>query len=177
MKKKKKKRPNWARKVRELILFNVLCTVYCGRSCLSLESEGKEIMRGWVNFCCGQRATDGTETRGVLRGPREPKKSDGSLHFACGNIGWAALCWLVLLLKPSKLGFPPHVMHLVHRNLSHVYETLEKYTPLLLRMSGLMQSIRVLLLSHAPLLPPLPEHGPAEVAALSYKLHKWSWKI
>ena len=37
-----KTRPNWARKVRELILFNVLCTVYCGRGCLSLESEGKE---------------------------------------------------------------------------------------------------------------------------------------
>ena len=35
-------RPNWARKVRELILFNILCTVYCGRGCLSLESEGKE---------------------------------------------------------------------------------------------------------------------------------------
>ena len=32
-------RPNWARKVRELILFNVLCTVYCGRGYLSLESE------------------------------------------------------------------------------------------------------------------------------------------
>ena len=31
-----------ARKVRETILFNVLCTVYCGRGCLSLESEGKE---------------------------------------------------------------------------------------------------------------------------------------
>ena len=69
-----KTRPNWARKVRELILFNVLCTVYCGRSCLSLESEGKEIMRGCVNFCCGQRATTGRETRGVLRGPRGPKK-------------------------------------------------------------------------------------------------------
>ena len=52
-------RPNWARKVRELTLFNVLCTVYCGRGCLSLESEGKEIMRGCVNFCCGQRATTG----------------------------------------------------------------------------------------------------------------------
>ena len=38
----KKTRPNWARKVRELILFNILCTVYCGRGCLSLESEGKE---------------------------------------------------------------------------------------------------------------------------------------
>ena len=37
-----KTRPNWARKVRELILFNILCTVYCGRGCLSLESEGKE---------------------------------------------------------------------------------------------------------------------------------------
>ena len=34
-----KTRPNWARKVRELILFNVLCTVYCGRGCVSLESE------------------------------------------------------------------------------------------------------------------------------------------
>ena len=35
-------RPNWARKVRELILFNVLCTVYCGRSCLSLELGKKK---------------------------------------------------------------------------------------------------------------------------------------
>ena len=50
-----KTRPNWARKVRELILFNVLCTVYCGRGFLSLESEGKEIMRGCVIFCCGQQ--------------------------------------------------------------------------------------------------------------------------
>ena len=32
-------RPNWARKVREMILFSVLCTVYCGRGCVSLESE------------------------------------------------------------------------------------------------------------------------------------------
>ena len=32
-------------------------------------------MRGCVNFCCGRRTTDNgtTETRGVLRGPREPK--------------------------------------------------------------------------------------------------------
>ena len=29
-------RPNWARKVREMILFSVLCTVYCGRGCMSL---------------------------------------------------------------------------------------------------------------------------------------------
>ena len=37
-------RPNWARKVREIILFSVLCTVYCGRGCVSLESErGKEL--------------------------------------------------------------------------------------------------------------------------------------
>ena len=36
-------RPNWARKVREMILFSVLCTVYCGRGCMSLESEGKEL--------------------------------------------------------------------------------------------------------------------------------------
>ena len=37
-------RPNWARKVREMILFSVLCTVYCGRGCVSLESErGKEL--------------------------------------------------------------------------------------------------------------------------------------
>ena len=40
----KKTRPNWARKVREMILFSVLCTVYCGRGCVSLESErGKEL--------------------------------------------------------------------------------------------------------------------------------------
>ena len=32
-------RPNWARKVREMILFSILCTVYCGRGCVSLESE------------------------------------------------------------------------------------------------------------------------------------------
>ena len=32
-------------------------------------------MRGCVNFCCGRRTTDdGRETRGVLRGPRGPKK-------------------------------------------------------------------------------------------------------
>ena len=37
-------RPNWARKVREKILFSVLCTVYCGRGSVSLESErGKEL--------------------------------------------------------------------------------------------------------------------------------------
>ena len=37
-------RPNWARKIREMILFSVLCTVYCGRGCVSLESErGKEL--------------------------------------------------------------------------------------------------------------------------------------
>ena len=37
-------RPNWARKVREMILFSVLCTLYCGRGCVSLESEyGKEL--------------------------------------------------------------------------------------------------------------------------------------
>ena len=35
-------------------------------------------MRGCVIFCCGQRdgTTDGTETRGVLRGPRGPKNFD-----------------------------------------------------------------------------------------------------
>ena len=38
-----KTRPNCDRMVREMILFNVLCTVYCGRGCVSLESEwGKE---------------------------------------------------------------------------------------------------------------------------------------
>ena len=77
-------RPNWARKVRELILFNVLCAVYCGRGCLSLESEGKEKrlreLRVW-NFCCGRRATDGTETRGVLRGPRGPKNSNSVIYY------------------------------------------------------------------------------------------------
>ena len=46
-------RSNWARKVREfsmfnvqcsMFMFNVLCTVYCGRGCVSLESErGKEL--------------------------------------------------------------------------------------------------------------------------------------
>ena len=38
-------RPNWARKIREMILFSVLCTVCCGRGCVSLiESEyGKEL--------------------------------------------------------------------------------------------------------------------------------------
>ena len=42
--KNEKTRPNWARKVREMILFSVLCTVYCGRGCVSLESEyGKEL--------------------------------------------------------------------------------------------------------------------------------------
>ena len=35
----KETRPNCARKVREMILFNVLCTVYCGRGCMTLESE------------------------------------------------------------------------------------------------------------------------------------------
>ena len=40
----KSTRPNCARKVREMILFSVLCTVYCGRGCVSLESErGKEL--------------------------------------------------------------------------------------------------------------------------------------
>ena len=32
-------RPNWARKVREMILLSVLCTVHCRRGCMSLESE------------------------------------------------------------------------------------------------------------------------------------------
>ena len=41
---RRRTRPNWARKVREMILFSVLCTVYCGRGCVSLESEyGKEL--------------------------------------------------------------------------------------------------------------------------------------
>ena len=69
-----KTRPNWARKVRELILFNVLCTLYCGRGCLSLESEGKE-MRGCVSLESGIFVADNgqRDTRGVLRGPRGPK--------------------------------------------------------------------------------------------------------
>ena len=79
----RKTRPNWARKVRELILFNVLCTVYCGRGCLSLESEGKEIMRGCVNFCCGQRTDGRTDIRGVLRGPRGPKKLKNIRRYFC----------------------------------------------------------------------------------------------
>ena len=54
-------RPNWARKVRELILFNVLCTVYCGRGCLSLESEGKE-MRGCVSLESGIFVADDAGT-------------------------------------------------------------------------------------------------------------------
>ena len=58
----KKTRPNWARKVRELILFNVLCTLYCGRGCLSLESEGKE-MRGCVSLESGIFVADGTTGR------------------------------------------------------------------------------------------------------------------
>ena len=32
-------RPNCAWKVREMILFNGLCIFYCGRGCVSLESE------------------------------------------------------------------------------------------------------------------------------------------
>ena len=42
-----KTRSNCARKVREMsILFNVLCTLYFGRGCVSLESEyGKEMSR------------------------------------------------------------------------------------------------------------------------------------
>ena len=64
-------RPNCARKVREMILFNVLCTVYCGRGCVSLESEW-----GKGKNCCG----NGTmEIRGSLRGPRGPKKQMFSL--------------------------------------------------------------------------------------------------
>ena len=62
-----------------MILFNVLCTVYCGRGCLSLESEGKE-MRGCVSLESGifvaDDGTTGRETRGVLRGPRGPKNAD-----------------------------------------------------------------------------------------------------
>ena len=57
-------RPNSTRKVRELTLFNVLCTVYCGRGCLSLEYErkGKE-MRGCVSLESGIFvADDGTTT-------------------------------------------------------------------------------------------------------------------
>ena len=63
-------RPNWARKVRELILFNVLCTLYCGRGCLSLESEGKE-MRGCVSLESGifvaDNGTTGQRTTGHQR--------------------------------------------------------------------------------------------------------------
>ena len=65
-----KTRPNWARKVRELILFNVLCTVYCGRGCLSLESEGKE-MRGCVSLESGIFVADGQRT--TDNGQREPE--------------------------------------------------------------------------------------------------------
>ena len=62
---RQKTRPNWARKVRELILFNVLCTVYCGRGCLSLESEGKE-MRGCVSLESGIFVADnGTTDNGT----------------------------------------------------------------------------------------------------------------
>ena len=100
---KRKTRPNWARKVREMILFSVLCTVYCGRGCVSLESEyGKELaqslkeknqLRVW-NFCCGRRAT--TETRGVLRGPRGPKKLKT-------KTGFQGSCWSgILFLAPGS---------------------------------------------------------------------------
>ena len=64
-------RSNWARKVREFsmfnvhVQFNVLCTVYCGRGCVNLESE---------NFA-DDGTTTTTEISGVLRGPRGPKKT------------------------------------------------------------------------------------------------------
>ena len=47
------------------------------RGCVSLESELQENkqLRVW-NFCCGQRRDNGTGTRGVLRGPRGPKKEE-----------------------------------------------------------------------------------------------------
>ena len=66
--------PNCARKVCERILFNVLCTVYCGRGCLSLESEGKENER-LREFLARTTDNGQRDTRGVLRGPRGPKKS------------------------------------------------------------------------------------------------------
>ena len=51
-------------------MSNVLCTVFCGRGCVSLESEKgkKKVCEQW----------DGTMgTSGVLRGPRGPK----NFHF------------------------------------------------------------------------------------------------
>ena len=46
------------------VQFNVLCTVYCGRGCVSLESE---------NFA-GNNGQRTTGISGFLRGPRGPKK-------------------------------------------------------------------------------------------------------
>ena len=83
-------RPNWARKVRELILFNVLCTVYCGKGCLSLESEGKgKEMRGCVSLESGIFVADNgqrTDIRGVLRGPRGPKKDPNQTYCAINEV-------------------------------------------------------------------------------------------
>ena len=65
-----------------MILFSVLCTVYCGRGCVSLESEyGKELAQSLKenkrlrDFLLRTTDTD-TGTRGVLRGPRGPKNHD-----------------------------------------------------------------------------------------------------
>ena len=62
-KKKSECQPNCSRKVREMILFNALCTVGEVAWALSLNKEKN---------CCGN---DGTTTgvRGSLRGPRGPE--------------------------------------------------------------------------------------------------------
>ena len=53
-----------------------MCTVYCGRGCLSLESEGKENER-LREFLARTTDNGQRDTRGVLRGPRGPKKDFG----------------------------------------------------------------------------------------------------
>ena len=51
-------RPNCASNVRKMILLNVLCTVYCGRGCVSLESEWKRIVAE-----TGQRDNNGHQRK------------------------------------------------------------------------------------------------------------------
>ena len=97
-----------------MILFSILCTMYCGRGCVSLESErGKELAQSLkknnerlrdflLRTDNGQRTTG---TRGVLRGPRGPKKDFTSKmceHWTLTGMGQSIshldyLCIVILI--------------------------------------------------------------------------------
>ena len=62
-------------------------------------------MRGCVNFCCGRRdnGRDGTETRGVLRGPRGPKKKETVANIKSEN-NFICICSVTVLVNCSGQG-------------------------------------------------------------------------